>query len=108
DFSASILGNALDADEIWIWTDVDGVMTVDPRLVPGARTLENLSYEEATELAYFGAKVIHPKTMYPAAEKGIPIWIKNTFKPDLTGTRIGPADGNGQIARAIAAVQRLA
>ncbi|MEZ4569291.1 MAG: aspartate kinase [Thermomicrobiales bacterium] len=82
DFSASILGNALSASEIWIWTDVDGVMTADPRIVPGAQTLASISYSEATELAYFGAKVIHPKTMYPAQELDIPIWIKNTFAPD--------------------------
>jgi aspartate kinase len=108
DFSASILGNALAAAEIWIWTDVDGVMTADPRLVPGARTLDDLSYSEATELAYFGAKVIHPKTMYPAADLGIPIWIKNTFEPEAPGTRIGPSTGDGGSARAIAAITGLA
>lgn len=108
DFSASILGNALSADEVWIWTDVDGVMTADPRLVPEARTLEALSYDEATELAYFGAKVIHPKTMYPAAEAGIPIWIKNTFNPAAAGTRIGPDSPDGTVAKAIAAVPGLA
>jgi bifunctional aspartokinase / homoserine dehydrogenase 1 len=90
DYSGSILGYALDADEIWIWTDVDGVLTADPRIVPKARTLPAISYAEATELAYFGAKVIHPKTMHPAVEREIPIWIKNTFRPDQPGTRIGP------------------
>lgn len=108
DFSAAILGNALGADEVWIWTDVSGVLTADPRLVSGARTLADLSYDEATELAYFGAKVIHPKTMYPAAEIGIPIWIKNTFHPEEAGTRIGATSDNGVVVKAIAAVSGLA
>jgi aspartokinase/homoserine dehydrogenase 1 len=105
DFSASILGHALDADEVWIWTDVDGVMTADPRLVPSARTLPAISFAEATELAYFGAKVIHPRTMQPAAERGIPIWIKNTFNPEHPGTRIGPdTSSNGSVVKAITAI----
>jgi aspartate kinase len=108
DFSAAILGNALAADEVWIWTDVSGVLTADPRLVPEARTLDDLSYSEATELAYFGAKVIHPKTMYPAADLSIPIWIKNTFEPEAAGTRIGPTGGEDGSARAIAAITGLA
>ncbi|MFW6075759.1 MAG: aspartate kinase, partial [Chloroflexota bacterium] len=108
DFSASILANALDAEEVWIWTDVDGVMTADPRMVEGARTLDSLTYDEATELAYFGAKVIHPKTMYPAAERSIPIWIKNTFNPDEPGTCIGPQKPNHTVAKAIATVPGLA
>jgi aspartate kinase len=108
DYSASILGHALDADEIWIWTDVDGVLTADPRLVPEAHTLGAISYAEATELAYFGAKVIHPKTMHPAVERNIPIWIKNTFRPDAPGTKIGPEAANGHIAKAIASISGLA
>ncbi len=105
DFSASILAHALDADEVWIWTDVDGVMTADPRLVPNARTLPSISFAEATELAYFGAKVIHPRTMQPAAERGIPIWIKNTFNPEHPGTRIGPDTSmNGSVVKAITAI----
>ncbi len=108
DFSASILGNALQASEIWIWTDVDGVMTADPRIVPDARTLAGLSYSEATELAYFGAKVIHPKTMYPAADVGIPIWIKNTFAPDERGTCIGPLTEHSGSAKAVASISGLA
>jgi len=108
DFSASILGNALDADEVWIWTDVDGVMTADPRIVPEAQTLARISYAEATEMAYFGAKVIHPKTMYPAQERAIPIWIKNTFRPDYPGTRIGPEDADGALAKAIASISGVA
>lgn len=108
DFSASILANALSADEVWIWTDVNGVLTADPRLVPEARTLSAISYDEATELAYFGAKVIHPKTMYPAAELGIPIQIKNTFEPELPGTQIGETTANSSVAKAIASVRGLA
>ncbi len=108
DYSASILGNALDADEIWIWTDVDGVLTADPRLVPEAHTLSAITYAEATELAYFGAKVIHPKTMHPAVERDIPIWIKNTFNPAAPGTRIGPEAKDGHLAKAITSISGLA
>jgi aspartokinase/homoserine dehydrogenase 1 len=90
DFSASIFGALLGAREVVIWTDVDGVLSADPRRVPEAVLLDELSYEEAMELAYFGAKVVHPRTMQPAVERGIPIWIKNTFRPQLRGTRIGP------------------
>lgn len=88
DYSATILGNCLDASEVWIWTDVDGVMTADPRIVKEAKSIEVLSYNEATELSYFGAKVLHPLTMVPAALKEIPIVIKNTFRPEFAGTRI--------------------
>ena len=88
DYSASLIGACLAAEEIWIWTDVDGVLTADPRIVPGARTLPEITYVEAAELAYFGAKVLHPKTMLPALKKGIPLRIKNTFNPDHPGTVI--------------------
>ncbi|MCU0521104.1 MAG: aspartate kinase [Anaerolineae bacterium] len=88
DYSASILGAALDADEVWTWTDVDGVLTADPRIVPEARVIPELSYAEIGELAYFGAKVLHPKTIRPVIEQGIPLWVKNTFNPTCPGTRI--------------------
>lgn len=88
DYSATILGYCLDADEVWIWTDVTGVMTADPRIIPAARTIDALSYDEAAELSYFGAKVLHPLTMVPAALKNIPIIIKNTMHPAEAGTRI--------------------
>ena len=88
DFSAAILGDGLDADEVWTWTDVDGVMTADPRLVPDARVIPTLSYSELSELAYFGAKVLHPRTIRPVVERGIPLWVKNTFNPTFPGTRI--------------------
>jgi aspartokinase/homoserine dehydrogenase 1 len=88
DFSASIFGALLDAREVIIWTDVDGVLSADPRRVPEAVLLDEMSYAEAMELAYFGAKVVHPRTMQPAVDKKIPIWIKNTFRPDVKGTVI--------------------
>jgi aspartate kinase len=88
DYSATILAAALDAAEVIIWTDVDGVLTADPRLVSEARTLREISYNEAAELAYFGAKVLHPKTLHPVAEAGIPVWIRNSFAPERTGTKI--------------------
>jgi aspartate kinase len=88
DYSATILGAALDAKEVIIWTDVEGVLTADPRLVPEARTLREISYNEAAELAYFGAKVLHPKTLRPVAEADIPVWIRNSFAPEQHGTKI--------------------
>ena len=91
DYSATILGEALDADEVIIWTDVTGMLTSDPRLVHEAGTVAEISYREAAELAHFGAKVLHPKTLRPVMQRGIPIWIRNTFAPDEPGTRIMPA-----------------
>jgi aspartate kinase len=88
DWSAAIVGALLPAEEIQIWTDVDGIMTVDPRLVPGARILPEVSFEEAAELAYFGAKVLHPATIKPAVEKGIPVFVLNSMNPSAPGTRI--------------------
>jgi bifunctional aspartokinase / homoserine dehydrogenase 1 len=93
DYSATILGAALDAEEVIIWTDVDGVLTADPRLVAEAQTIPEISYREAAELAYFGAKVLHPKTLRPVVQAGIPVWIRNSFAPEKTGTKITP---NGQ------------
>lgn len=90
DYSATILGAALDADEVIIWTDVDGVLTADPRLVPEARTIPVISYREAAELAYFGAKVLHPKTLNPVVQAAIPVWIRNSFAPERPGTKITP------------------
>lgn len=95
DYSASIFGALLEATAITIWTDVDGVLSADPRRVPEAVVLDELSYDEAMELAYFGAKVVHPKTMAPAVDRQIPIWIRNTFAPEKRGTRIGPARPRG-------------
>lgn len=88
DFSAAIIGAALDSEEVWIWTDVDGVMSTDPRVVPNARTLETVTYREISELAYFGAKVLHPKTIRPVIERGISLWIRNTFNPQGPATQV--------------------
>ncbi len=88
DYSASILGVCLEADEVWIWTDVDGVMTADPKIVPEAKSLPLLSYNEVSELAYFGAKVIHPRTIQPVVEHDIPLRVKNTTNPAHPGTLI--------------------
>jgi aspartate kinase len=88
DYSATILGAALGAEEVEIWSDVDGIMTADPRIVPAAKPLETLSFAEACELAYYGGKVLHPHTLVPAMRKGIPVRALNTFKPEHPGTRI--------------------
>ncbi|MDP8255293.1 MAG: bifunctional aspartate kinase/homoserine dehydrogenase I [Candidatus Alcyoniella australis] len=88
DYTASLLGAFLDADRIWIWTDVDGVMTADPRVVPEAEVLPSISYREAAEMSYFGSKVLHPSTMIPAVQAKIPIRLRNSFRPELEGTLI--------------------
>jgi len=97
DYTATILGYCLDAKQVWIWTDVTGVMTADPRLIPEAKTIAQLSYAEASELSYFGAKVLHPLTMVPASLKNIPIFIKNTFEPEQIGTRIAAHTDDGGV-----------
>ncbi|MBI1952051.1 MAG: aspartate kinase [Acidobacteria bacterium] len=88
DYTAAILGGALKAKEVWIWKEVDGVCTADPAVVKSARVVPRISYQEAAEMAHYGAEVIHPKTMMPARRAGIPIRIKNTFKPNAPGTLI--------------------
>ncbi|MBP2030081.1 aspartate kinase [Methanohalophilus levihalophilus] len=88
DYTASIIGAAVKADEIWLWKEVHGVMTSDPRIVPDARPIMQISYIEAMELSYFGAKVLHPRTIVPAIKHGIPVRVKNTFEPDFGGTLI--------------------
>ena len=108
DFSASIFGALLDAREIHIWTDVDGVLSADPRLVPDAQVIDSLSYNEAMELAYFGAKVIHPQTMAPAVERDIPIWIRNTFAPDKPGTLICAAPQSRLQVKGITSIDAIA
>lgn len=108
DYTASILGRCLNSREIWIWTDVDGVMTADPRVVPEARTLPEISYAEAAELSFFGAKVLHPKTILPAVESGIPLRIKNTFNPTNPGTLIvKEARQNTTTAKSITAIRDM-
>lgn len=112
DYSAALLGAALPAEEVWIWTDVDGVMTADPRLVPQARTIPVLSYREVAELAYFGAKVLHPKTIRPVIEAGIGLRVCNTFNPDNPGTRLvadlpAPATGVIKAVTVISGLQMI-
>jgi bifunctional aspartokinase / homoserine dehydrogenase 1 len=109
DFSASILAAALDAAELWIWTDVDGIMTADPRLVPDAKVLTEITYSEAAELAYAGAKVLHPRTLAPLIERRIPVWSKNSFAPEKPGTRIVSVLGAGNPgARAVTSMANVA
>ena len=109
DYTASIIGSAVEADEIWIWTDVDGIMTADPKLVSNARTLPQVSYAEAMELSYFGAKVIHPKTIEPAVTKGIPVRVKNTFNPNGANTTIVHTVASDQsLVKAVTAVNNVA
>ena len=113
DYSAGIIGSVLPADDVWIWTDVDGVMTADPRLVPSARTLPEINYSEIAELAYYGAKVLHPKTIRPLVEAGIGLRICNTFNPSHPGTRLianghssGKSYPSGQVIKAVTAIRK--
>ncbi|HEY4772550.1 MAG TPA: bifunctional aspartate kinase/homoserine dehydrogenase I [Steroidobacteraceae bacterium] len=108
DFSASIFGSLLDAREIHIWTDVDGVLSADPRRVPDATVIDSLSYNEAMELAYFGAKVIHPQTMAPAVGSAIPIWIRNTFAPHKAGTLICAQPQSALPVKGITSIEQMA
>lgn len=107
DYSASILGICLDCDEVWIWTDVDGVMSADPRIVPTAHTIEQLSYREISELAYFGAKVVHAKTIRPVVDAGIPLRVKNTFNPAHPGTLITARAGANGGVKAVTAIKNV-
>jgi aspartate kinase len=112
DFSASILAAALGAAELWIWTDVDGIMTADPRLVPDAKVLDEVSFREAAELAYNGAKVLHPRTLAPLLAAGIdqaiPVWSKNSFAPEKPGTRIVGRLSTTEGARAVTSMSNVA
>jgi aspartokinase/homoserine dehydrogenase 1 len=109
DYSATILGAAMDASEVVIWTDVDGVLTADPRLVAEARTIPVISYREAAELAYFGAKVLHPKTLNPVMEAAITVWIRNSFAPERAGTKITPEGRSiGGGVKALTAIRDVA
>src|ERR1700749_1643688 len=108
DFSGSIFGALLDATEIIIWTDVDGVLSADPRRVSDATVIDSLSYNEAMELAYFGAKVIHPQTMAPAVGRDIPIWIRNTFAPEKPGTLICAAPNSSIPVKGITSIEKTA
>ena len=107
DYSAAVVGNCLQASSIEIWTDVDGILTSDPRKVSKTQLIEQLSYQEAAELAYFGAKVLHPKTMGPASRKNIPVYVKNTFKPELPGTKILQAVRTKNTIKSIASREKI-
>ena len=108
DHSAAIFAALSKACELTIWTDVDGVMSADPKRVPEARVIENLTYNEAMELAYFGAKVIHPQTLGPAVENGIPVVIRNSFKPEHPGSRIEAAPATADAIKGITAIGGMA
>ncbi|MBV9779956.1 MAG: aspartate kinase [Acidobacteriaceae bacterium] len=108
DFSASILAAAMDAEELWIWTDVDGIMTADPRLVDDVAVLDQVSYAEAAELAYNGAKILHPRTLAPLVQKHIPVWSKNSFAPEKPGTKIVSHFDEPRGARAVTSMSNIA
>jgi aspartate kinase len=97
DLTASILGAGVGAQEIWLWTDVDGLMTADPREVDTAQVIPHLSYEEAAELAYFGARILHTRMLAPIQSEHIPVWIKNVFKPQKPGSNISPGSGRSEL-----------
>jgi aspartate kinase len=109
DYTASLLGAALNVDEIWLWTDVDGLMTADPRIVKDARVLPSVSFGEALELSYFGAKMMHPRAMQPAAQKKISVRIRNASKPTLEGTLIssGETDNGQRVVKAVSIIRSV-
>ena len=108
DYSGALVGAGIDASEIQIWTDVDGMLTADPRVIPHPRLVPQLSFAEAAELAYFGAKVLHPSTIHPAVERNIPVRILNSLKPEGAGTLItAEPSANGTLLTAMAAKRDL-
>jgi aspartokinase/homoserine dehydrogenase 1 len=110
DYTGALLGAALPADEVWIWTDVDGVMSADPRIIPDAFTIDELTYREVSELAYAGAKVLHPKTIRPVIEAGIGLRVLNTFNPSHPGTRLVadlPSVTGGKIVKSVTAIRGM-
>ncbi len=107
DYSATILGRCLSAEEVWIWTDVDGVMTADPRIVPEARTLPTISFGEVAELSYFGAKVLHPKTIAPVYDMGIPVRVLNSMHPERPGTLVSREATDSPVVKGITAIRNL-
>ena len=109
DYSAAIIGAGIDADEIWIWTDVDGIMTSDPRVINDARVLDSVSYLEVMELSFFGAKVMHPRSIEPAMKKDILVRVKNTFNPDHPGTSIvRNVRDDSRVVKAITYIEKVA
>ncbi|NLB00022.1 MAG: aspartate kinase [Methanomicrobiales archaeon] len=109
DYSAAVVGAGVGADEIWIWTDVDGVMTSDPRIIRDARVLDDISYLEVMELSFFGAKVLHPRSIEPAMQKSIPIRVKNSFRPEVPGTLILRDEHQElRVVKALALIEKVA
>ncbi|MGA2681324.1 MAG: aspartate kinase [Candidatus Bathyarchaeia archaeon] len=110
DYTATILGVALGADEVWIWTDVDGIMTTDPKIVPAAKMLPQLSYQEAAEMAIFGAKAMHPRALEPVIKENVPVRIRSVFHPENQGTLITEEpDANAkQVVKAVAMIREVA
>jgi aspartate kinase len=110
DYTATILGVALKADEVWIWTDVDGIMTTDPTIVPTAKLLPQLNYQEAAEMAIFGAKAMHPRALGPVSKENIPVRIRNSFQPEKQGTLITkePVADTKKIVKAVAMIKDVA
>jgi aspartate kinase len=109
DYSAAIVGAGIDADEIWIWTDVDGIMTSDPKIIDDARVLSSISYLEVMELSYFGAKVMHPRSIEPAMKKNILVRVKNTFNPDHPGTAIVKGEKREtRVVKALTYIEKVA
>ena len=107
DYTASIIGSALNVEEIEIWTDVDGIKTADPRIVPNAIQWKAITFNEASEMAYFGAKVLHPKTIKPAVNKQIPVRILNTYNPENKGTVVLKEDGENHMFRSISSKNNI-
>ena len=110
DYTATILGAALEADEVWIWTDVDGIMTTDPKIVPNAKMLPQLSYQEAAEMAIFGAKAMHPRALEPVIKENIPVRIRSVFHPENSGTLITkePDPNATEVVKAVALIKDVA
>ncbi|WP_457591943.1 aspartate kinase [Geoglobus sp.] len=109
DLTATLIASALNADEVWLWKEVDGVMTTDPKIVPEARLIPEISYQEAMELSHFGAKILHPKALEPVMKKRIPVRIKNTFNPDASGTVIKESiTSTKDIVKALSLIERVA
>ena len=108
DYSATVIGAALEVDEVWVWKDVEGIMTADPKIVPNAKPIPKISYEEAGELAYFGAKVLHPLALKPLIEKRIPLRVKNFFNPESLGTIVHHETSSDGIVKAVSMIPKVA
>ncbi len=109
DYTATLIAYAIDADEVWLWKEVDGIMTADPKIVPNAKVIPQISYQEAMELSHFGAKILHPKALDPVMRKKIPVRIKNTFNPDADGTVIcESSESSKDIVKALSLIEKVA